>query len=460
MHTGRTIRISRPIQALLGFLVGIALGFAGLLWVKAHRSPSPRETLQDQVRTFTQTIEFDHTTWQLQALWLKFRYGTLDPERYLNIPGQREQVEAYLRVVEAIHRLEETQRQIYGDPNLSEAERAAKLNELEPQLQALYAQRSRLAPMAEEIIQAQVSVVLHDVGLTLGGQPIPPVLYHVSPLPWGLVVSPRDVIRRDAFVTLEPDLTVQEHIRLEDDIAHSLNVSTLVVPVGGVGTYPTMVMETTYLPWLIETVVHEWLHNFFDLFPLGRSYEDSPEMRTVNETAASLAGHAIGRMVLERFYPDQVPDPPPPPLPQEDDEEDEATMLAEEGEHHQPVPDPAGFDFNREMRRTRVRVDQLLAEGKIEEAEAYMEARRRVFWEHGYPIRKLNQAYFAFYGAYAATPGGAAGDDPVGEAVRELWALSPDPGTFVRRLLWIDSFEELQQLLETLRAQASQGAEP
>ncbi len=50
--------------------------------------------------------------------------------------------------------------------------------------------------------------------------------------------------------------------------------------------------------------------------------------------------------------------------------------------------------------------DELLAAGKIEEAEAYMEARRQVFWDNGYAIRKLNQAYFAFYGAYADVPGG------------------------------------------------------
>ncbi len=80
------------------------------------------------------------------------------------------------------------------------------------------------------------------------------------------------------------------------------------------------------------------------------------------------------------------------------------------------------------MRITRVTVDELLAEGKIEEAEAYMEARRVFFWENGYLIRKINQAYFAFYGAYADQPGGEAGEDPVGAAVRELRAAEPLSG--------------------------------
>jgi len=44
-----------------------------------------------------------------------------------------------------------------------------------------------------------------------------------------------------------------------------------------------------------------------------------------------------------------------------------------------PVEPPA-FDFRKEMNITRVTADQLLAEGKIDEAEEYMDSRRIVFW--------------------------------------------------------------------------------
>jgi hypothetical protein len=99
------------------------------------------------------------------------------------------------------------------------------------------------------------------------------------------------------------------------------------------------------------------------------------------------------------------------------------------------------------MRITRETVDALLEEGKIEEAEAYMEERRIFLWENGYQIRKLNQAYFAFHGAYADEPGGAAGEDPVGEAVRTLRAQSHSLAAFVNRMSWITSFEQLQQAI-------------
>jgi hypothetical protein len=111
--------------------------------------------------------------------------------------------------------------------------------------------------------------------------------------------------------------------------------------------------------------------------------------------------------------------------------------------------DKPPFDFRAEMHTTRVTADALLAQGKIDEAEAYMEQRRQVFWNNGYLIRKLNQAYFAFHGAYADVPGGAAGEDPVGPAVRALRAESPSLAAFVNRISWMTSFQQLQEAIKS-----------
>jgi len=139
-----------------------------------------------------------------------------------------------------------------------------------------------------------------------------------------------------------------------------------------VGVYPTMVEETYDLDWLSEVVSHEWVHNFLSLRPLGINYLTSPELRTMNETAASIAGKEIGRAVLEEFYPELLPPPSPP------------TSPAEAGSL--PKPEPPAFDFNKEMHKTRITVDQLLSEGKVEEAEAYMEQRRRTFLGERLPL--------------------------------------------------------------------------
>jgi hypothetical protein len=287
--------------------------------------------------------------------------------------------------------------------------------------------------VAESILQEQLAQTADAMDLSMGGQPLPPILYHSTPLPSALIVSPRDKIKQDADISLVPGLTIEQKTALEDKVDQAMNVSSLVVGIGGIGVYPTMVMQTSDLNWLAEVVAHEWVHNFLTLRPLGINYLSSPELRTINETTASIAGKEIGRALIERYYPELAPPPPP--------EEPPASASPA-----QPAEPPA-FDFQKEMHLTRINVDRLLAEGKVKEAEDYMEERRVFFWDHGYRIRKLNQAYFAFYGAYADEPAGAAGEDPVGAAVRQLRAQSPSLSVFLNRISWISSFEQLQQLV-------------
>jgi hypothetical protein len=190
-----------------------------------------------------------------------------------------------------------------------------------------------------------------------------------------------------------------------------------------------MVMETTDINGLAEVVAHEWVHNYLTIHPLGFSYMNSTELRTMNETVASIAGKELGRAVVAEYYPEFLP-PEAPPTP------------AENNQGQSTVPPP--FDFNSEMHQTRVIVDRLLSQGKIQTAESYMEQRRVFFWQHGYHIRKLNQAYFAFYGAYADQPQGAAGADPVGTAVRLLRAKSSSLADFINRMAWMWNFDQLK----------------
>lgn len=226
-------------------------------------------------------------------------------------------------------------------------------------------------------------------------------------------------------------MALEEIIELENSVEVTLGVSALVEEVGGVGVYPTMVMESTNLPWFIDTVAHEWIHNYLTLRPLGLSYDVSNELRTMNETTASIGGAEISLAVLQRFYPELAPKPAPEPAP------------------NQPAPQEqeqsAVFDFRAEMHETRINVDTLLSQGKIEEAEKYMEERRVFLWENGYQIRRLNQAYFAFHGAYADSPIGAAGEDPVGPQVRKLRENSASLAEFINRISWLSSFEDLQK---------------
>ncbi|GAP09352.1 hypothetical protein BECAL_00495 [Bellilinea caldifistulae] len=385
----------------------------------------------ERVRRFTRWMEFDYVSWTLDALRLKQQQAALNLPRFLSIEQQRQVVLRYLERVERLNQVRSEINALYADPNILNPEQAAA-GLLAEQESLTIEINQRLAPLAESVMQYQLSLVVADLGLGLGGQPIPPPLYHVTSLPYALIVSPREVIRQDADISLVADLSLDQIVQLERQVEQGLNVSALVVPVGGVGTYPTMVMSTTDLNWLAEVIAHEWIHNTLTLRPLGALYYASPEMRTINETTASIAGKEIGAALIERFYPEKVPPPAPPSPPLRPSQPQE----------------PPAFDFRAEMRETRVTVDALLAEGKIEEAENYMEQRRRVFWENGYRIRRLNQAYFAFYGAYADQPGGAAGEDPVPAAVRALRAQSPSLAVFINRIAWVTSYEALTAMLE------------
>jgi hypothetical protein len=424
IHRQLASKISHFVEISLSLLI-LAFFLSASTQLAADRSA--------KVRAFTRNIEFDYVGWTLNALWVKLNELALGSDNYLSGNARHETVLQYLMLVTRIQQGENRLNEIYGDPNIADKE--AVLQPVRKQLEDLRLQRDRLAPVAEAILQSQVSDVASSLGLTLGGQPIPPVLFHSTSPPWALIVSPRNVIRQDEDISLLPETTVDIQAALEEKVDSALNVSSLVVGIGGVGVYPTMVDETSDLNWLSEVISHEWTHNFLELRPLGVSYMNSPELRIMNETAASISGKEIGRVVLERYYPELVPPPAP--------------AAAPSSEETTETPAPPAFDFNHEMHITRVNVDKLLTDGKIDEAEQYMEARRVMFWNQGYHfLRKLNQAYFAFYGAYADQPGGAAGEDPVGAAVRKLRSQSSTLSEFLNRISWMSSFEQLQKAVE------------
>jgi hypothetical protein len=383
---------------------------------------------QERVRAFTRSIEFDYVSWTLDAFGIKLGQIALDTASYMPEKTRSSTVLAALDLIRQINQVEAKLNEIYADPNVVDPEIA--LVDLRNQLSKLHDQRIQVEPLAEAILQEQVSEIAAEAGLTFIGQTFPPVLYHTTPPPDALIVSPRYVIRQDQDISISPDISVDQMEALENQVDQSLNVSSLVVGIGGIGLYPTMVMETTDINGLVEVVAHEWVHNYLTLHPLGLSYMNSPELRTMNETVASIAGNELGRAVVQKYYPQYLPPQNPPETPTTGQSQPES---------------PPVFNFQAEMHLTRVNADKLLAEGKIEAAETYMELRRQFLWENGYHIRKLNQAYFAFYGAYADQPESAAGADPVGTAVRLLRDKSTSLSAFINRMAWMWNFEQLKK---------------
>ena len=423
--TGARGRAGRPWKlALLLVVLAVSLSSEG---------PSPGD-LDAQIGRLLAGKQFAFARWEADALLGKLAHLLVSPQRYMDEAARRDFFLDYLELVNDIQDTEWEIRRTYTDPEIANPDEAAAdaLGRLGGLRQAL----SRRQLLAEAVVAEQVATVLLNQGFGAGGQEFPPVSGHFTPLPLLLVVSPRERIENVYSLTLDHGLNAAEWDAIEDQVDLGYDVSSLVTGIGGLSAYPAMLLESSSIVWVSEVVAHEWLHQYLMPRPLGWNYDASAETRTINETVASIVGKEIGRRTLARYYPEFLPPEPDPVVEEPDDQET-------------PPPEPPAFDFRAEMRETRVRADELLAQGRIEEAEVYMEARRRDFVANGYGIRKLNQAYFAFHGAYADEPG-ARGEDPIGPAVQELRASSPDLYTFVATAAGVTTLAELEDLLDTV----------
>ncbi len=379
---------------------------------------------------------FQLAAWEVQAVGQKLRDAVGRPGAQLSPQEQHDLVVAYFDAIARIGRLEADLGLLYADPATTDPVTAAAA--LQAELDALRAAQADRRPAVERILEQQVGAALAEAGLATAGHIWPPVRFQFSESPNYLIISPRHRIAVERGVYLDPVLPVNEMERIEADIQQRLDYSALVEGTGGFSSYPTMVLETSSLEWVVDTIAHEWAHTYLAFRPLGWNYYKDGQMRTINETVASIIGGEISRRVSARFYPERVgPAAWPRPLSMRPD-------------WLKPDKAPADFEFGAFMRQTRLEVDRLLAAGQVEEAEAYMEARRRVLIARGYAIRKLNQAYFAFHGSYAV---GTAATDPIGGKLRLLRQRAGSLAAFVRLVAGFDDAADLDAALRDALAQ-------
>jgi hypothetical protein len=155
-----------------------------------------------------------------------------------------------------------------------------------------------------------------------------------------------------------------------------------------------------------------------DLLGISRSQD----IITMNESLAGIVSSEIGQQVYDKYYASYFPATSNPPS---------TTASA------------TAFDFNAAMRQIRQNVDADLAAGRIGEAEQYMDEQRDYLQTQGYYIRKLNQAYFAFYGTYADTP---AYTDPIGTAIQAIRNQNNSLKDFLNKMDHITNINQLDKL--------------
>ena len=368
---------------------------------------------------------FSLTSWEARNLLSKWthRLGTYLPWRSQPDLKGRALVEEYLRLGAEVRRLrgEIDRAAAIGD--------AAVLSNVENDLDELEGVRRRLRGAVEEVIESAVSGVLSDLDIgSWGPFDYPPVDIRLDEPPRVLITSPRDRIMRSHEALVSVDITVEEREAVEAALLEDEDLSAMVMNIGGVATYPAIVAGTGDLRWTLQIAAHEWVHHYLvaHLRPLGLRVFTAPEMLVINETLAEMAGREIGDMAFLGMG-GTIDPPADPPRQVEADVE--------------PV-DTGQFDFGKEMRETRLRVDELLAQGDIDGAEAYMETRRELFVEKGFFIRKLNQAYFAFNGTYAEQPESSS---PVGAQMRDIRAASPDVKALIATVSRVSTIAEFEE---------------
>jgi predicted nucleic acid-binding Zn-ribbon protein len=309
------------------------------------------------------------------------------------------------------------------------------LASLEAELNMLQEQKTALKDTVERIIEKQIKETLAQQDIF---NPIdryvrlkvnfPPLNFKLEKPLNLLVTSPRDRIESIREITLQPSISLEEIEDIEAKV-DKLGVSSLVVELGGLGaTYPSLVTDEASLRFIIDTATEEWLHQYLVFKPLGFLYlldltgvSRNYEIAVINETLASMVSKEIGAMVVERYYPQY-------------EKGDNQTQIA-----------GSEFDFNREMRDIRRAVDKYLAQGEIERAEEFMEQKRQYLASKGYYIRKLNQAYFAFYGTYADSPTSIS---PIGLELKKLRSQSASLKDFLDE---VAAMTNRQDLIESIK---------
>jgi hypothetical protein len=305
------------------------------------------------------------------------------------------------------------------------------LASLKAELDMLQGRRTALGNTVERILEKQIREILAQQGIF---NPVdryiklkvifPPLNFKLEKPPHLLVISSRDIIESMREITLMQTISLEKMEEIEDKV-DELGVSSLVVALGGLGaTYPTFVTNEASLKFTIDAATEEWLHQYLIFKPLGFLYlldltgvSRNYEIATMNETLASMVSKEIGSIVYSTYY----------------------SGYADNGAYQGQEADADSF-FNREMREIRMAVDNYLARGEIEQAEEFMEQKRQQFASMGYHIRKLNQAYFAFYGTYADSPTSIS---PIGLELKELKSKSASLKDFLDAVALMTSRQDL-----------------
>ena len=447
--------LRRTLWKAIALLLALLLAGGG--------APTALQTRARVIKTASALPDFSFIAWEIDALAQTLTAGRGNQLDRLTVEAQVELVRGFLERRAQIGQIEEELNRVVsqaaqdgvadGTAALSGLTSEQATADLRREMAALRGEQAAERPLVEAVLERQVREELVAAGLGLRGFAWPPVRFTFIEPPLKLTVSPRDrisTIHSRVLQTAYDPVTLGQS---EQAIRASADLSAHISRIGGMAVYPAMVVEQASLQWVLSTVAHEWVHHYLFLFPLGLRYAASDQLTTLNETASEIVGDEIGARLARRYYPEALPPQAATDGPSSGDDCSCNTYalwsesFAAAQQRWERRGRPLQFDFQREMRETRLHVDALLEAGLVQTAEAYMEARRRYFVAQGHPLRVLNQAYFAFHGNYAT---GAASSSPIGPQLQRLRAESDDLAQFLATVRWFTSLADLEKALAPL----------
>ncbi|MCS6826591.1 MAG: hypothetical protein NZ553_08275, partial [Caldilinea sp.] len=218
---------------------------------------------------------WDLITWEVEAIAQKLSEQFLYSADHLSEAEQTALVQTYLERARRIGELEGKIERLYSEKGAAAGEESLTLQR---EIEALRNEQEAIRPTVEVILEGQVATALRDQGVTLFGRTFPPVWFTFTEPPKKLVVSPRGRILTAHYVMLKPELPADERDHIESAIFEEDNLSAYIANIGGLGAYPSLVIDRASLDWVVSTIAHEWVHNYLTLFPLGLNYNTSAEL--------------------------------------------------------------------------------------------------------------------------------------------------------------------------------------
>ena len=370
--------------------------------------------------------------------WLNLVYSVATPWNSSNHTASTEEIDQFIEIAAQLSS---------AKSNLDQAVAANDSNAIQSEetlVQSLTAQRNEIRDKVEERLEAEISKQVIKLDLHQSGKFIwPPIDFRFEEPPSVIVTSPRHTIRLGEVRLVVPHIPEDEKQRIEREIVENANMSAAVLRTGGLATYPNIIPYNLNLLPMLEVAAHEWLHAYLLFQPLGRAYWQNSDMTSLNETLADIAGDEIGRLTYAEITGEDIQTSIPPPSVAAEQQQQQTENEGDKVDEEMSGADQ--FDFRQFMYETRIGADELLQQGQIDAAEDYMERRRIELLQEGYYIRKINQAYFAFHGLYAA---GVASTSPLANQIWQLRQIAGDAGKLIKMLQTVNSWQDYLSLLD------------